>query len=126
MSNEIRRIVTTHDATGKAIVLFDGDNPHKMVRPVGNFVSRVIWRTDSAPAIMDTKQDVAAQQKGVSPPAGGTVGIPPLPPLHRPSPFAPNATGGGVCLRSSDRPRPPLPPSPLQAHPSRGAACLPG
>src|SRR5882672_778061 len=73
MTSEIRRVVTTHDATGKAIVLFDSDNPHKMVRPVGNFVSRVIWRTDTAPAVMDTHQDVGGQQKGVSPPPGGTV-----------------------------------------------------
>jgi mannose-6-phosphate isomerase-like protein (cupin superfamily) len=73
MSGEIRRVVTTHDKTGKAIVLFDSDNPHKVVRPVGNFVSRVIWRTDTAPAVMDTHEDVGGAQKGVSPPPSGTV-----------------------------------------------------
>ncbi len=73
MPGEIRRVVTTHDATGKAIVLFDGENPHKMVRPGGHTTSRMVWRTDGAPAEMDVKRDVATEQKGIAPPKNGTV-----------------------------------------------------
>jgi len=32
LSEEVRRVVTTVDASGKAVVLFDGDNPNKVVR----------------------------------------------------------------------------------------------
>ena len=33
LSEDIRRVVTTVDKDGKAVVLFDGANPHKVVRP---------------------------------------------------------------------------------------------
>src|SRR5271154_3128253 len=32
MDPEIRRVVTTHDGTGQAVVLFDGPTPHKSER----------------------------------------------------------------------------------------------
>ena len=32
LSKEVRRVVTTVDESGKAVVLFDGDNPNKRVR----------------------------------------------------------------------------------------------
>ena len=73
MAGGVRRVVTTHDKTGKAVVLFDGENPHKVVRPVGDLVSRVIWRTDTAPAVMDTHTDPVPAQKGIAPPPAGSV-----------------------------------------------------
>ena len=33
MEAEVRRVVTTHDATGKAVVLFDGVPPKGTSRP---------------------------------------------------------------------------------------------
>ena len=33
ISNNVRRVVTTVDESGKAVVLFDGDNPHNIKRP---------------------------------------------------------------------------------------------
>ena len=41
LSEEIRRVVTTVDKNGKAVVLFDGDNPHKVVRPNRSVTSRL-------------------------------------------------------------------------------------
>ena len=73
MDGDIRRVVTAHDATGKAIALFDGPNPHKVVRPVGGFVSRVIWSTESTPVDMSGHQDRSAVKVGITPPKGGSV-----------------------------------------------------
>ena len=42
---EIRRIVTGHDQSGKAIVLLDGANPYKNVRPGSGTVARLLWVT---------------------------------------------------------------------------------
>lgn len=33
LSAEVRRLVTYVNEDGKAVALFDGDNPHKRVRP---------------------------------------------------------------------------------------------
>ena len=73
MSDEIRRVVTTHDATGKAVVLFDSLSPHKIVRPVTNLTSRLMWVSPSTPADMTGSADRAAVKAGVAPPAGGSV-----------------------------------------------------
>lgn len=73
MDQEVRRIVTTHDDTGKAIVLFDGVTPNKVLRPVTGFVSRVMWVTESTPADISGKEDRAAMKVGVSPPPNGSV-----------------------------------------------------
>ena len=43
LSEDIRRVVTTVDKNGKAVVLFDGDNPHKVVRPNRSVTSRLVW-----------------------------------------------------------------------------------
>jgi len=43
---EIRRVVTGHDQSGKAIVLFDGANAYKNVRPGSGTVARLLWVTD--------------------------------------------------------------------------------
>jgi mannose-6-phosphate isomerase-like protein (cupin superfamily) len=73
MQDDIRRVVTTHDATGKAIVLFDGANPQKVVRPHTGIKSRVVWSTDSTPADMTGARDRGAAKVGIAPPAGGSV-----------------------------------------------------
>ena len=72
-SHELRRVVTGLDETGKAVVLFDGENPHKAVRPVRNNVSRRIWVTDGAPADISGRHDRGQTEIGVAPPPGGSV-----------------------------------------------------
>jgi mannose-6-phosphate isomerase-like protein (cupin superfamily) len=84
LSEEIRRVVTTVDARGKAVVLFDGDNPHKVVRPNRSVTSRLVWVTGETPADMTGTKDRAAVEIGIAPPAGGSIfriiDIPPTPP----------------------------------------------
>ena len=84
LSEDIRRVVTTLDDTGKAVVLFDGANPHKIVRPNRSVTSRLLWVTGETPADMSGKTDRAAADIGIAPPVGGSIfriiDIPPTPP----------------------------------------------
>jgi hypothetical protein len=84
LSEHVRRVVTVNDAAGKAVVLFDGANPHRNERPVHKTVSRLIWATDETPADLSGPADRAARQIGISPPAAGSVfrivDFPPTPP----------------------------------------------
>jgi len=73
LSADVRRVVTTIDAKDKAVVLFDGPNPHKKVRPHAQTVSRVIWVTDQTPADLSGTKDRAAIDIGIMPPRGGSV-----------------------------------------------------
>jgi quercetin dioxygenase-like cupin family protein len=51
MPHVIRRVVTGHDANGKAIVLSDGPSPFIHVNPRdADNVSTDLWRTDQTPA----------------------------------------------------------------------------
>ncbi len=69
----IRRIVTGHDASGKAVVLQDSPTPNVKVRPVGGFVSHLVWVTDESPADINTGTDRADRTIGTAPPPGGTI-----------------------------------------------------
>lgn len=84
LSEDIRRVVTALDDDGKAVVLFDGANPHKVVRPVRKTVSRRIWVTSETPADIGGTKDRGEVEIGISPPKGGSVfriiDIPPTPP----------------------------------------------
>jgi mannose-6-phosphate isomerase-like protein (cupin superfamily) len=73
LSEDVRRVVTTVGADDKAVVLFDGANPHKRVRPHTGTVSRLLWVTDQTPADISGTADRAAVEIGISPPAGGSV-----------------------------------------------------
>jgi mannose-6-phosphate isomerase-like protein (cupin superfamily) len=73
MNDDFRRVVTTHDKTGKAVVLFDSANPHKVARPQAGVVSRMIWAADTTPADMTGTQDRGAGQRPIAPPPGGSV-----------------------------------------------------
>ncbi len=70
---ELRRVVTTVDGDGKAIVLFDGENPKKAVRPVSGNTSRLIWVTDRVPADISGPTDRGDVEIGTQPPKGGTI-----------------------------------------------------
>jgi mannose-6-phosphate isomerase-like protein (cupin superfamily) len=73
MDHRIRRVVTTHDDNGKAVVLFDGIAPNTRVRKIGGFVSTLLWVTDASPARLSGSQDRADVSIGVAPPPNGAV-----------------------------------------------------
>jgi mannose-6-phosphate isomerase-like protein (cupin superfamily) len=73
MARGIRRVVTGHDDTGKAIIEMDGIAPNLTVRPGPGFVSSLVWVTDETPARMDLREDRADRTMGVPPPANGSV-----------------------------------------------------
>ena len=71
ISNNVRRIVTTVDDSGKAVVLFDSDNPHTVKRPDRPTTSRLLWVTGETPADICGPADRAALAMGkigISPP----------------------------------------------------------
>jgi hypothetical protein len=72
LTENIRRIVTGHDASGKAIVLFDGANANKSVRPATGVVNRLFWMADQTPADISGPADRAQETGGIAPPPGGT------------------------------------------------------
>jgi mannose-6-phosphate isomerase-like protein (cupin superfamily) len=84
VSENIRRVVTTVDRSGKAVVLSDGPNPHKLVRPNRGVTSRLMWVTDQTPADISGAQDRAAIEIGIAPPEHGSIfriiDIPPITP----------------------------------------------
>lgn len=71
----VRRIVTGHDAHGKAVVLEDGPAPavtHNPARP--GYFSAQIWATHAHPApIAPRANDPTAQKITLEPPPNGTV-----------------------------------------------------
>jgi len=73
LAENVRRVVTVVDEDGKAVVLFDGANPHTVVRPNRSVVSRLLWVTERAPAAISGQADRAANPIGIAPPAGGSV-----------------------------------------------------
>jgi mannose-6-phosphate isomerase-like protein (cupin superfamily) len=73
MKNPVRRVVTGHEHTGKAIALIDGPAPNVKVRPGAGFVSSLLWVTDETPADIAGTADRADRTIGVAPPPGGSV-----------------------------------------------------
>jgi mannose-6-phosphate isomerase-like protein (cupin superfamily) len=67
-----RRIVTGHDAQGKAVALFDSPVPAKQRSAGGNGMT-LLWVTSEFPVDMSTASDQAQAQVGVPPPAEGTI-----------------------------------------------------
>jgi hypothetical protein len=73
MKNPIRRVVTGHDEHGAAVVLIDGPARNVKVRPVGGFVSSLLWVTDEAPADISGRADRAERSIAVAPPPSGSI-----------------------------------------------------
>ena len=69
---EVRRVVTTHDETGKAVVMIDDQTPHKTVTPGRGTGSWRVWVTKNIPVDMEGQRDLGADQIGPSPPKNGT------------------------------------------------------
>jgi mannose-6-phosphate isomerase-like protein (cupin superfamily) len=72
LSADVRRVVTTIDKNDKAVVLFDGANPHKKVRPQSGTVSRLLWVTEGTPTDITGPQDRARVDIGIMPPRAGS------------------------------------------------------
>jgi len=70
---QLRRVVTGHEADGKAVVLFDGPPIKIRERPEGGTKSCVLWATDTTPAEMRGSQDRADRTIGIPPPPGGSI-----------------------------------------------------
>ena len=68
-----RRIVTGHDASGKAVVLMDGPSPHVRQRSAGGNVLTMLWVTDEMPVDMTGSKDRADTQIGVPPRPNGSI-----------------------------------------------------
>jgi mannose-6-phosphate isomerase-like protein (cupin superfamily) len=71
-SSAIRRIVTTHDTDGKAVILTDGAAPNVRVRPGTGITATLLWTTAPTPARY-TNVDRGNDAVATAPPAGGTV-----------------------------------------------------
>ena len=68
----IRRVVTGHDESGKAVILIDGPTPYVNQRGEGNVV-QLLWMTNESPADLSHTRDQAAQKTGVPPPKNGAI-----------------------------------------------------
>ena len=67
----IRRIVTGHDAAGRAVIAMDGPAPNRQIRPYGT-VSTLIWGTDETPAEIWSGEDFGARENVIEPPPMGS------------------------------------------------------
>lgn len=67
-----RRIVTGHDAQGKAVALVDAPVAAKRRSAGGNGMT-LLWVTSEFPVDLDSASDRAQTPVGVPPPAGGTI-----------------------------------------------------
>jgi quercetin dioxygenase-like cupin family protein len=88
-----RRIVTGHDAHGRAVILHDSGAPNVKRRPSG-LVSTLLWTTDESPADAGWKDDRAAREIGIPPPERGSI--------FRMVDFPPGAKGEMHRTRSID------------------------
>jgi len=68
----VRRIITGHDADGKAVILMEGPTPYVNQRGEGNVVSNV-WITNESPVDLSHTRDQANQKTGVPPPKAGSI-----------------------------------------------------
>jgi mannose-6-phosphate isomerase-like protein (cupin superfamily) len=68
----VRRIVTGHDADGKAVILMDSATPYVAQRGEGNVIS-LCWITNESPVDLSHTRDQANQKTGVPPPRNGSI-----------------------------------------------------
>ena len=73
MTQTIRRVVTGHDATGKAVVVIDSDSPNAKLRAASGVTSTLLWVTDESPADISGGVDRADRDIGVAPPPAGSI-----------------------------------------------------
>ena len=73
MTTTVRRVVTGHDETGKAIVLMDAAAGKVKVRPGTGIGATLLWVTDETPSDMSSHADAAEREIGVPPPINGSI-----------------------------------------------------
>jgi mannose-6-phosphate isomerase-like protein (cupin superfamily) len=73
MPKSVRRIVTGHDASGKAVVVMDGPAPNQTVRGTTGLVSTLLWVTEESPANIASNADRADRPSPVGPPPRGSI-----------------------------------------------------
>jgi len=73
MDNAVRRVVTSHEADGKAVVLFDGAPTKMRNSPESGVKSWLLWVNDQTPADISGTQDRGERVIGIPPPPGGAV-----------------------------------------------------
>jgi len=70
----IRRVVTGHDADGKAIIVSDGITPVTFDIPQRpGYSANEVWVTNSMPAIIDAPGEPTDRPRSITPPPNGTV-----------------------------------------------------
>jgi len=67
----VRRIVTTHDEDGKAVVWMDGP-AENVKRPNDHIVSTLLWSTTETPVDYTEKFDGGSRILGTAPPENGS------------------------------------------------------
>ena len=73
MVKPTRRVVTGHDAKGKAVVLIDGVAPNAKLRKATGLTSTLLWVADRSPADNSGSSDAAEREIGVAPPPRGSI-----------------------------------------------------
>ena len=68
---KIRRVVTGHDAGGRAVIVKDGEMDNLKVMKSGNR-GVLVWVTDDSPPPVDGDDDPAHREIGIAPPPGGS------------------------------------------------------
>jgi len=69
MSLAVRRVVTGHDANGKAVVKIDGISPNRPPRDTGNTINEttVVWTTEGFPVSNDSPdEDGGTRDTGIT------------------------------------------------------------
>ncbi len=72
-SKGIRRVVTAHDKSGKAVVGFDGISPVSGGEPELGVESITLWVTDDTPVELTGTKDAGKAKVGIPPPKNGSI-----------------------------------------------------
>ena len=73
MVRPFRRVITGHDAHGKAVFLYDGEAQKVQPAPRPGVVSTLFWTTDKTPAALVDDRDMADRTTGITPPKIGSI-----------------------------------------------------
>src|SRR2546427_8306206 len=73
MAQQTRRVVTGHDANGKAVVLIDGAAPNAKLRKATGFTSTLLWVRNRSRADNSESADAAEREIGVAPSPRGSI-----------------------------------------------------
>ena len=95
----VRRVVTGHDAAGKAVVLLDTDAANTRL-PDSHTKATVLWVTDSSPTAFAGEEDGANVKSGFAPPPQGSrFGILDLAPGNRSFMHRTDTVDYVICLK---------------------------